>query len=968
MDKVQRKLRSIKKVYHLYGKKGLVKATVNTLLGRKLDQGLVAKKISYDDRGNMLFEEQQKEMTAEQQKSRIKEFEYAPKISVIMPIYNAPVKWLEKAVESLRGQTYENWELCAVNDGSTNRSGFEYLLEAQKQDDRIKLADNLQNGGISAASNDALKLASGEYIALMDQDDEITLDAFFWYIDLINQHKDADFIYSDECKIDGKKGKKLSYFICKPDWSPEMMINQMYTGHMTVYRKTIVERVGGFRSEYDFSQDYDLALRISRETNAIYHLERILYFWRSVETSSAAGGKDFARESNLNALKDHLEHLGVSVEKMLANPYANYARIRQTYAPSVSIIVPSDSCDNMLRTAQGILENTSYDNYDIILVTNSKAVENLKNKIIDKRVKYCLFDEEFNFSLKCNRGADFSENEMLVFYNDDVIPKDSEWLERMIELFQIEGVGGVSPMLVYEDDKIQYAGMISGVRGQVGTSFHFKKYDTVDYWFNQYLIRNVSVLSGACAVIKKDVFESIGKFDSINTPSGHSDVDISFKLIEKGYRCVYTPYAIMTHIGNHSWAKKEVKDKCSIFCYKRWGKYIEKDPYFTETMKNMFYYPSIFNFYIYSPDKERFKDNVNGKDILFVTHELTRTGAPVQLLNMVSATMEEMGYFPTIVSPVDGPMKQDFLDLGATVIIDKELTITAENIDEYARNYDLIVVNTMAQPCIRVINELEDTIPPILWWIHEGTYAFGLFKKDLKKSLNKKVSLYCASEYSQKILDKYSSSYASEILRCGVEDFAVPGETYETGEICIFITVGTVEWRKGQDLLMKAAQLLPEEIRKQIEFHIVGTVSDQDIYAKMREFQNKYGCFRFSDNMLRSELIEYYKKAVCAIIPSRDEPTSLIGIENMMLSKPIITSTQTGISDFVKDGANGYVFESDNAQQLAEKIEYIVRHRDEMEQIGKNARKTYDETYSMNIFKKNCIEALGKLLNLEGRE
>ena len=963
MDKIEKKLRAVKKVYRLYGAKGVVKGSLNKMLGRRLDTGLEARAMSHDDRGKVLFKEQQSELSFEKQKMIISKMEYTPKVSVIMPIYNAQLKWLKKAVESLKNQSYENWELCAANDGSTDREAYEYLVELQKNDDRIKLYDAKENKGISAASNQAFKLADGDYIALMDQDDEITLDAFFWFIKLINENRDADFIYSDECKIDGKTGTELSYFICKPDWSPEMMINQMYTGHLTLYRRILVEKLGGFRSEYDFSQDYDLALRASRETNAIYHVERILYFWRSVATSSAAGGKDFARESNLAALKDYLEKEGIEAE-MLANPYGNYARFKQTYTPKISIVVPSDSCENMIRTVNGILDKTDYDDYEIILVTNSNAITELKTQIEDSRVIYCKYDKEFNFSLKCNEGADCATGDVLIFYNDDVIPKVNDWIERMIELFQIDGVGGISPMLVYEDDKIQYAGMISGVRGQVGTSFHFKKYKQVDYWFNQNLIRNVSVLSGACAVIKKEVFDKIGKFDWINTPSGHSDVDISYKLIENGYRCVYTPYAVMTHIGNHSWAKKDVKDKCSIFCYKRWGKYIERDPYFTESMKRLFYYPSVFNFYIYSPDTDKYKENIECKDILFVTHELTRTGAPVQLLNMIKATIDELNYFPTIVSPVDGPMKEDFLNMGATVLIDQELAITAENMDEYARNYDLIVVNTMAEPCIRVVNELKDTIPNILWWIHEGTYAFGLFKKWLDKSLNKKATIYCASEYSQEILDEYSEEYKSKILRCGVEDFVASDDTSSVSDDFVrFITVGTVEWRKGQDLLLDAAKLLDAELLKKIKIHIVGTIADKEIFSKIEKFKSKYGCFEISGNMPRNELIECYKKSDCAVIPSRDEPTSLIGIENMVLSKPIITSTKTGISNFVEDGKNGFVFESDNAEQLAEKIRYIVEHRDQMKKIGEQARKTYEETYSMDIFSKNCLNAIKSLMD-----
>ena len=416
---IKRKIQSIYTIKRIYGKKAVVKAIINKISKRPLDYNLFFS--SKDELGNKIFDNQQNEFTLEEIKNNIESMEYKPLISVIMPIYNAPLKWIDVAVKSLQLQVYPNWELCAVNDGSKEREGVEYLKEQQKKDHRIKIIDNKENGGISVASNIALENANGEYIALMDQDDEITKDAFYWYIDLINKNRDADFIYSDECKIDGEKGKKLSYFICKPDWSPEMMINQMYTGHMTMYRKTIVDKVGGFRSKYDFSQDYDLALRISRITDKIYHLERILYFWRSVPTSSAAGGKDFARESNINALKDHFLQQGLKAD-MKMFPYANYGYIDLKNKSLVSIIIPSDSCDNMERTVNGILNNTSYSDFEIILVTNSDAIIEMKKRVVSEKVKYCVFDKKYNFSEKCNDGVKNANGNIVVFYNDDVNP------------------------------------------------------------------------------------------------------------------------------------------------------------------------------------------------------------------------------------------------------------------------------------------------------------------------------------------------------------------------------------------------------------------------------------------------------------------------------------------------------------------------------------------------------------------
>ncbi|MCI8338085.1 MAG: glycosyltransferase [Lachnospiraceae bacterium] len=962
---VTSKLRTMGRFREQYGMRGLLRAIGNKVTGKPLDYKIAVpmNPMSKDDVGRRIFQEQQNELSPDEMWERMESFERMPKLSIIMPIYNAPVKWLEVAVRSLQAQVYENWELCAVNDGSPERAGFERLLQMAEEDDRIRCLDREKNQGISGASNDALDMAEGEYVLLMDQDDEITPDALFWFVHEINLHRDAEFVYSDECKVDGERGTELSYFICKPDWSPEMMLNQMYTGHMSMYLAELVRKAGGFRSEYDFSQDYDLALRMSRLTENIYHLERILYFWRSVPTSSAAGGKDYARESNINALKDYLTNQGIR-PVMQKNPYANYAYMMMEGQPKVTMVVPSDSCENMMRTVNGILDCTEYDAYEIILVTNSGAMEEMGRLCHSEKVKYCPYDLPYNFSAKCNAGAEMAEGEFVVFYNDDVIPRKKDWLVRLLELFELEGVGGVSPMLVYEDNTIQYAGMISGVRGQVGTSFHMRHFENIDYWFHQYLVRDVSILSGACVAIRTALFREIGGFDAEHTPSAHSDIDLSYKLLEREYRCVYTPYSLMTHIGNHSWAVKGVKEKAPIYCLKRWGKYISQDPYFTESMKNLFYYTDQNYFQIFSPEKELFREH-EGKDILFLTHELTRTGAPVQLLNMVKATMQKMNYFPVVVSPEDGPMKQDFLDLGITVIVDMELPISATNLDRYARDYDLIVVNTMSPICIDAINELRDTLPPILWWIHEGEYAFGLFRAGLQKELHDKVHLFCASEYSQRILLDYSQDYQSEIIRCGVEDFGRKLDVADAalGEKKVFLVIGTIEWRKGQDILLDAIAGLAEDVRDKAEFYFIGRQSDEKMMQKLSQGQKRYSCVRYMDVVPQKELLEYYKKASGIIVPSRDEPTSLTAIEGMTLSKPCIVSDKTGISEVMENGKSAYIFRNENVTELIRIIESVTADPERAAEIGREGRKVYERLYTMEKFSARCVEVLEEIMD-----
>lgn len=276
--------------------------------------------------GKSILEKQQNEFTIEDLKQQMKNFSFMPKISVIVPMYNAPMEWFPRVITCLQKQIYPNWELCLADDGSPIDSGKNYVFEVMKAENRIKFIALKSNGGISKASNAALKMATGEFVALLDQDDEITEDALFWIVKSINENPNVDYIYTDECKVDEDLEDKYFDFMFKPDWSPRLLINHMYTGHFSVYRMSIIQKVKGFRSEYDFSQDYDLILRVSELTNNIVHIERVLYFWRAISTSAAAGGKDFARVGNMHALKDWYNRQGYNVVMQMMQ-YGNYGRL-----------------------------------------------------------------------------------------------------------------------------------------------------------------------------------------------------------------------------------------------------------------------------------------------------------------------------------------------------------------------------------------------------------------------------------------------------------------------------------------------------------------------------------------------------------------------------------------------------------------------------------------------------------------
>lgn len=898
--------------------------------------------------GSEILQQQQKELSRKEMEMQIVEFRLKPMISVIVPLYNPPMEWLPRVIETLQAQVYPYWELCVVDDGSPKPEGREYMNAVSKIEKRIKFAQLERNGGISAASNAALAIAEGEFVALVDQDDEITPDAFFWMIKRINERPDTDFLYSDECKIDTQSKVKYFDFYFKPDWSPRLLMNHMYTGHLSMYRTQIVKDIGGFRSQYDFSQDYDLALRVSDITENIEHVERVLYFWRAISTSAATGAKDFARVGNMHALKDWYNRHNLNVVMQMM-PRGNYGRLIIPSWPMVSVIIPTDSEENLNKSIHGLMEKTSYSNIEIIPVTNSKLASIIEKDFayLEEQLRICSYDKTYNFSDKCNEGAKIARGEILLFYNDDVVPEQNDWLERLVELLVLPKVGSVSPMLMKPDKMIQYAGMIAGTPGLVGTAFNGYPADDYIYGvYNHMLLRDVTVLSGACFVIKKSLFTQINGFDAINTPNGHSDVDLSFKIIENGFYNVYTPYARLIHIGNHSWHAKGTKDKADIYCLKRWGKFLSRDNLFTESQKRMFYVDFQYNFKIYSPETII---NADGKDILFVTHELSRTGAPIALKDAVRCSIKR-GDFPVVLSYQDGELRQEFLELGVTVIVDESAKEKHWMFERFARNFDTVFINSIA--AYHAIELLKDSLPKVYWWLHDGWYALYYCKDKLPKELGKNEAVLYVSKYVEDVMEKNGYKYNGQLLRLGVDIQGIPKRNYSNDKLR-FLFIGSFEERKGPDILMSAISKLPKDILVRCEFLMIGTPMDSGIYKEMLEFAKKYTNITVSTNKPREYILELYRTSFAVIIPSRDEPLSLVGIESMASTCPVICSNHCGIADFIKNQQNGLVFESESITELTEAIIFAVKNKDRMEEMGKQGRTIYETYFTLKAFEEN---------------
>lgn len=919
----------------------------------------------FEANGRRIWEEQQKEVSLKEQQKEIETFCYKPLISIIMPLYNSPVKYLELAVESILNQSYTNWELCMVDDGSKDLRGVNYAEKAAKYDSRIRFQRCEKNGGISAASNVALRMAAGEYIALIDQDDAIPADAFYWFVKKINYHPDADFLYSDECKTDASNQIHPSSYYFKPDWSPFLLLNHMYTGHLTMYRTELVRKIGGFRSQYDFSQDYDLALRMADETKNIYHIERILYYWRIIPSSGASGGKPFARLTNIAATHDWCKRHGIEATHDVIDSLSNFGLVKHETNPLVSIVIPTDSLKMLSHCIDGINgPATSYHNVEIIPVTNSLVAEQITHDYpYMDNIKICRYDEAFNFSRKCNEGAKLASGDYIIFYNDDVYPYSKDWIERLLDIFVYPNVGGASPVMLYEDNSVQYAGMITGTPGLVGTAFNGFPFGRVlSSPLNPYQIRDVSVLCGACMMVEKSDFFKVGGFDEINTPNGHSDVDISFKLMELGKECVYTPFSMLTHIGNHSWAEKKKKDKADIYCLKKWSQYLDEDRFFTRSMRRAYYLDFPMKYQIFYPQNFKWDFNNGGRDVLFVTHQLGRTGAPMALLKAVRETIAQ-GDFAVVVSPEDGAMRKDFVESGAIVIVDEMAKYNDILFHRFARNFDIAVCNTLATGW--AVKSLNGDFIPVLWWIHEGSFAIEHFKSDIPSDLKENIHLFFAGEYAKRICEKHiHSKNENGILLYPVEeniDNLKDCSPIKKEDKTIFLCCGTIERRKGQDILMEAIRKLTPEYREKAEFLIVGTKAEDSVLKSIEDCIEDTKIVKFLGVMPHDELEKYLCLQDCNVLPSRDDPFPITSMESMALSKPVIVSDKTGTSYEITDGVNGFVFTSEDVDDLVKKIEFVIDNPDELKAIGKRGYEIYLKNCTVDLFRKKYLSIIEQL-------
>lgn len=893
------------------------------------------------------------------QREEIKRFSYLPIISVIMPVYNPPLNLLKEVIRSIQSQTYETWELCIADASYVEPAVRNFLQEVMASDNRIKAVFLDQNLGISGNSNAALEMATGDFIYLVDHDDLLPPFALYEITSHLNLHPECDILYGDEDRITVSGQRTKPFF--KPDWSPDLLTAFMYIGHST-YRKDLILKLSGFRSEFDYSQDYDLALRATELTDKIAHISKVLYHWRMTPASAAAGGKDFARESNIAALRDAMIRRGYQAS-VIELPTSNCVKYDVPEGePTVSIIVPTDDVVNAIKSIETILNKTNYQKIEILVVINSEAGRELANRFAnDHRIEIIPYDHPYNFSAKCNTGVRFASGTFIIFLNDDVYPREADWIHWLIGPFQDKNIGAVSPKLLYTNGTVQHAGLVTGVRGLFGTAFHtYFRDSTVQ---NNLLLspRTVSAATAACLAMRKKDFDTIGGFNEIDTPVFHSDVDLCYRIRERGLRVVYTPYTELDHVGHaslKSWDEKGIKhsEKADIFMLKRWSKYVTYDPYFPTNMRDLLYLDSPENILMFlgSQDSECFTK----KDIIAITHDLSLSGAPLVFLRTIRQLRKE-GYFVLVISPCKGELLQTFIDENIPIIIDPLMMTEPSRLDAIIKDFDLILANTITT--WRFVLQEKIKSKKVLWWIHESEFGVELAEKEagVREALQKADRVIFPSTQTLNRYSKYNinHNFTSMFYGFDLDETNVISENIPNSPKLKVLQVGSVEYRKGQDITVKAINKIPEDRKDNFEFKFVGRFLKKEYCDGVFKLARNNPSIHWIGQVTPDEAIKYIADCDVVVITSRDDPSPVVIYEALALGKPVIT-TPVGNAELIHEGVNGYVIPFGDTSKLAEILLSLEGNKQKLVELGNEGRQIYLQNLTASQFLRKFLPVI----------
>jgi len=935
--------------------------------------------------------------------------ESLPKISVVMPVYNPQIDFLSSAIGSVFNQVYQNWELCIADDCSTDLKVIETLKNWATKDSRIQITLRTENGNISAATNSAAELATGDIILFLDNDDELTPDALGEVALYFATHPTTDFLYSDDDKID-TKGRRFSPQF-KPEWSPELLLSYMYLGHLCAVRKQIFEQVGGLQLGFEGSQDYDFALRATEISRQVAHLPLVLYHWRTAPGSTAISGaaKPASFAAGQQAIQDALNRRNIN-GNVAQHEWATkenlgiFAQDFPDSGPSVTIIIPTKNQEKLLKSCLDSLAITTYKNYQIAVIDNEsddpKTLEYFK-QLTCQVLPIKNEKGKFSFAAINNRAVEKIESEYVLFLNNDTEVINPRWLSQMVGYAQIYGVGAVGARLLYPDNRIQHAGIIHGLHhGLAGHAFKLMNSDNRGYLSQAMVTRNYSAVTAACMITPRQLFLELGGFDEQNFAVAYNDADYGYRLLEKGYRCVYCPDAELLHKEGTSRGFDDNPREVAAFRRKYAGK---NDRFYSPhlSLEDEYFHIQPVRFFMkeegssatdfvtdvtdgWKKEELKFgdcgslisaKNHIYPIKVLMCSNSLDFTGAPLHQYE-IAVKLAALGVIKPIAFCVsDGPLRQAYEQQGIEVIIHDnplEHIYQRDAYDEAIRSFsqeiksyqvDAIYANTLEN--FFVVDAAHQLGIPTVWNVHESepwqTY-FNRFGAEIAaRALECFRFPYKVIFVADATRDRYlplNSHHNFTVIHNGLDLSRL--DKSENSELArnslgvdasdvVFLVLGTVCERKGQQDLVKALALLSEKWHDRIRCFIVGDrpsiYSNQlaDLVGELPEKLQK----RVTVVPETPETGKYYQAADIFVCTSRIESFPRVILEAMACDLPIITTPVFGIREQVKPGINGLFYTPDRPEELAAALNTLLEDGSLRDLLADNAKYVLE---SLNTF------------------
>jgi GT2 family glycosyltransferase/glycosyltransferase involved in cell wall biosynthesis len=895
-----------------------------------------------------------------------------PRLSVVMPVFDPEADFLERALQSVAAQVYGNWELCVADDHSHRRSIRATLRRWAVRDRRVRLAFRSENGNISAASNTAASLATGEFLLFLDHDDELHPAALGEVALYLAEHPDTDFMYSDDDKID-RRGRRFAPQF-KPDWSPELLLSYMYLSHLCAVRRRLFEELGGFRLGFEGSQDHDFALRATEASRQVGHLPLVLYHWRSVPRSTASRGsaKSNGFSAGQRAVEEALarRNVGARVHRprwAVDGDVGIFECEFPDQGPSVTIVIPTRNQPELLQRCLSSLIKTTYRNYEVVVVDNGSNQQEaiaLLRTLPHRVLRIPSPHGRFNFAAVVNRAVADVGSEFVVLLNDDTEVIAPRWLSQMVGWGQVPGVGAVGAKLVFPDGRIQHAGVVRGVHhGLPGHAFKLWPPGNNGYLSYVQVARNCSAVTAACMLTPRRLFREMGGLDEVTFGVAYNDADYCLRLEAKGYRSVYCPSAELIHREGASRGHADEPREQAAFR----KKYPERT--------DRFYSPhlALENAQWEIRPRRWFQDGTDDVRVLAWSQALDLTGAPLHQFELVVALRDRGAALPSAVSVADGPLRHDYVREGIPLSLRSHPLAAVHDAEQYERaiaaladelrgqDCDVIYANTLDS--FFVVEAAHRARIPSVWNLHESEpvdrYFLGQelwLKRRVEACFRWPYRLIYVSDASRAVFASLDRCRRATVIHNALEPRrleraarswtrldARASLNIEVDDVAVF-ALGTVCERKGQHDLVHAVRCLPADVAGRIRYFIVG---DRALpYGQ--ELRGLVACLP-PDLRERVSVVpetpltaQYYRAADIFVCCSRVESFPRVILEAMSYELPIVTTPVFGIPEQVREGRNALFYTPGAAEELADRLRRLAEDAELRGRLGANARYVLD--------------------------